>query len=648
MIPVAGARVLVTGIAATIRPMVHLATARAAAATAIGLTLVAAAIDSPTAAPPGDAARPQITEHRIEISLEPGSLRGTAELVADRLPAATLDLILGRGFRIEAAWQLSPSGAARELAVSAPANGLPERWRLEGLSPVEAKALVRVSWTGSPPVGVASRLDASGAFLAAGAGWFPTVYGASSTSRFRLAVLGPASWRVASAGRLEVDEILDERSRRSVFNASEQLEGLWLVAAARELTTREHRGIQIAMYHDQQASRTLVQRWLLATAGFIDRFTSRIGPYPSGRVSLFEWPSSLHTSGPSLLLLTPAVLSRAESLRAPLAHALLHQWWGHGVYLQREGGDWSEGLTSYMAEHALAREQSPPTDEALRREWLRVYSVHTSDEVTADAQQAVAGEEPALAGLAQPIDAQHQPLLRAKAAMVFHMLRREVGEQAFDEALRMLYAERRHRRASWSHLQRAFERAARRDLDRFFDLWLKVAGAPQLRIDEATAISLDGQHELRLRLETPGPWQFEVPFEVFGAAGERQRRAARLEDGHLQTVVRVAFSPRRLTIDPEADLLRRIDPAELAWTVGDILSGTPDLAVLGTSRGERNLAAGRNLARSLGVPARGILLDRELTSDNLRRAPRISLIGRPASQSSAERVLAMPDGARLG
>ncbi|UCF69000.1 MAG: hypothetical protein JSV80_06875, partial [Acidobacteriota bacterium] len=46
--------------------------------------------------------------------------------------------------------------------------------------------------------------------------------------------------------------------------------------------------------------------------------------------------------------------------------------------------------------------------------------------------------------------------------------------------------------------------------------------------------------------------------------------------------------------------------------------------------------------------ARGILLDRELTAEHLRRARRIWLIGRPAAQSAAERVLALPDGARLG
>ena len=38
-------------------------------------------------------------------------------------------------------------------------------------------------------------------------------------------------------------------------------------------------------------------------------------------------------------------------------HEILHNWWGNGVYVDWEEGNWCEGLTSYGADHAAKEEQ---------------------------------------------------------------------------------------------------------------------------------------------------------------------------------------------------------------------------------------------------------------------------------------------------
>src|SRR3989441_11398416 len=51
-----------------------------------------------------------------------------------------------------------------------------------------------------------------------------------------------------------------------------------------------------------------------------------------------------------------------------------------------------------------------------------------------------------------------------KAAMVFHMLRREIGDDRFFAALRTLVAEYGGRRIGWRGLEGLFGRASSRDL----------------------------------------------------------------------------------------------------------------------------------------------------------------------------------------
>src|SRR5437879_13259484 len=64
-----------------------------------------------------------------------------------------------------------------------------------------------------------------------------------------------------------------------------------------------------------------------------------------------------------------------------------------------------------------------------------------------------------------------------KAAMVFHMLRREIGDARFFAALRTLVAEYGGRRIGWRELEALFSRVASRDLRPFLARWIERAGA---------------------------------------------------------------------------------------------------------------------------------------------------------------------------
>ena len=80
----------------------------------------------------------------------------------------------------------------------------------------------------------------------------------------------------------------------------------------------------------------------------------------------------------------------------------------------------------------------------------------------------------------------HSPATEAvgygKALMLFHMMRREIGDAAFVKGLRALYTAKKFQRASFDDLQHVFAAASGKSLDASFTPWVARAGAPRLRV----------------------------------------------------------------------------------------------------------------------------------------------------------------------
>ncbi len=73
-------------------------------------------------------------------------------------------------------------------------------------------------------------------------------------------------------------------------------------------------------------------------------------------------------------------------------------------------------------------------------------------------------------------------ILYNKSAVVLHMLRRFIGDEAFFAGLRRFYAEWRFRKAGTDDLQAAFEAGTPLKLDRFFEQWIRGFTMPRIHL----------------------------------------------------------------------------------------------------------------------------------------------------------------------
>jgi aminopeptidase N len=229
-------------------------------------------------------------------------------------------------------------------------------------------------------------------------------------------------------------------------------------------------------------------------------------------------------------------------------------------------GNWSEGMATYFSNHLLQEEKG--LGWQCRRRILSGYQTHTEGH-----------QEFPLRKFAERFDDPSRVIGYGKAAMVLHMLRRQVGDGSFYEALRSFFKTHRFAVASWDDLRRSFEAQSRKDLSWFFHQWLDDTGQPQIKIDQAD-LKKDGEGTIvNLALSQNGRGKrLSLPVRFSGPQGSRSFQVD-LSRKTETFSFRLDFQPEKVIIDENYDVFRKLSPAENPPTLERLLSAR-DLIVV--------------------------------------------------------------------
>ena len=150
-----------------------------------------------------------------------------------------------------------------------------------------------------------------------------------------------------------------------------------------------------------------------------------------------------------------------------------------------------------------------------------------------------------------------------KAAMLFVMLRDQIGEKAFRQGIRDFWAKNQFRVASWQELQVAFESASGQDLKTFFAGWLDASGAPKLEARDALVRPTGNRYRLDLVINQQGaPRISRLPIEV-SAGSKRETRWISLKQANEKVSLDLDFRPQLVRLDPDIRLWRQLDAQEM-------------------------------------------------------------------------------------
>jgi hypothetical protein len=569
--------------------------------------------------------------HELRVRIEPAAatLAGEARLAIPATGAA-LRVRLAESLELTGArWLVPGDERPVEAGLEGPADAALRTWVVD--VPTGASGTLAVAWEGTLPSAAAATADAGHLLLEPSDGWYP-LFG-DHPAGFDLVAELPEGWQIVSEALPVPGPTESGQALETVF----PVPGLHLVAGRWEEEPAGADGPVTILGTGEPNSarvRTLRHRAARAWRGL----EQSLGSAPAPRLRVVVLPVAAPRLAPTLAVLPPARLDELADAAA-LRELLLWAWWGGGVYPAADGEDWTAGLRAYLAE-LLAPER--PDEAALRParwRWLVLYAeaVRAGALPGADRGEAAAGSL-AAAGAT------------ARQAMIFHMLRRQVGPRTFSAALRRLGRVHVGQPTGWNELGALFNGTARQQLNWFFEQWFGRAGAPMLSLDDISVTPLADRRLVRVAVGTGGAWRLSIPLRITTVTGE-QASTTGLSDpsaGEAMLQLRVDSDPALISVDPGLDLLRLLGGEELPPALAPLASAPADLVLVGEARDPTLQRAARALGARLGAGAARVRAASDAVPDELAAARRVWLLGR-AERETLERLgIELPPGVQLG
>jgi aminopeptidase N len=337
-----------------------------------------------------------------------------------------------------------------------------------------------------PGIRVAS-INKDGAYLLLPARWFPLTNFPSNryTATFRLNV--PDSFAVAGTGKSPAPTPTPAKNAAEggrllyTFECKNLAPHGTFVAGSLQLNPKQAEGINVAVYAPRAASAN-AQAFAESVARSAIIFSDMFGPIPDPTFTVIQIPDGTFRdfAAPGVLLLSQRIWDPKASDRT-IARLVASQWWGIQVLPATPGDVWiSDSLARYS--EALYAEQNSGKEAGLRAvDEFAVGALMYED-------AAPVGQAARLA----PYSPDYRSVVVNKGAMLFHMLRAQMGDAAFKTALREFYfnfAEKTARVEDFENIADKRARAAVKppqeppNLRGFFAQWLNSTGVPEFSLE---------------------------------------------------------------------------------------------------------------------------------------------------------------------
>ena len=142
-----------------------------------------------------------------------------------------------------------------------------------------------------------------------------------------------------------------------------------------------------------------------------------------------------------------------------------------------------------------------------------------------------------------------------KGSWVLHMLRHEIGDDAFWKGYRAYYQKYQGSNALTADLQKVMEEASGKSLGTFFKQWVFQAGQPELKVDWKYDA---GKKELEVSVQQLQATPFSFPLDVHLLDENKKlvlEKTLPISKSQEQFRIPLASAPKDLKLDPKAYLL---------------------------------------------------------------------------------------------
>ncbi|HEY4051827.1 MAG TPA: M1 family aminopeptidase [Acidobacteriaceae bacterium] len=298
-----------------------------------------------------------------------------------------------------------------------------------------------------------------------------------------------------------------------------------------------------------------------------DFFTGTFGPPESARLNIVELPDDTVPAywAPEIAAIAGARIADRSNYRL-LANTMAHQWWGSQVSPLTLNDAWITNGMSRYSEMMYVEELAGQTA-------LQTAVVDVSAGALAYDTIPLTS-----AGRLDPFSPEFQSMTLEKGALVFHMLRWEIGDDNFKKTLKAMLSQYADKSIRTSDVEKVAEAESQQQLTPFFAQWLDGTGAPQFT-NKYTVYRLGNNKGFRTIGEIQQDLDlFNMPVDLrVETEGKTENKRVDVVGSDSQYVVDTFGRPRHIIIDPD----------------NRVLKNTPDLQVrIAILRGQQLVAQG--------------------------------------------------------
>ena len=298
-----------------------------------------------------------------------------------------------------------------------------------------------------------------------------------------------------------------------------------------------------------------------------DFFTGSFGAPETSHLNVVELPDGTLPAvwAPELAAIPGSRAGDKSSVRL-LANTIARQWWGSEVSPRTLNDAW---ITNGMARYGELMYVEDESGKSALQTAIQDVSAGALAYDTIPLSSA---------GRLNPFSPEFQSMTLEKGAMIFHMLRWEVGDKAFLATLKGALSQYTGTGMRSSEFVKVAEAQSQQQLTAFFAQWADGIGAPQFT-DKYAVYRLGNNKGFRTIGEIGQNLDlFRMPVELrIETDGKTETKKIEVVGRDTQFVVDTFGRPRRISIDPQN------------W----VLKSTPDLQVrIAILKGQQLVAQG--------------------------------------------------------
>lgn len=405
-------------------------------------------------------------------------------------------------------------------------------------------------------------------FILSGSDFFyPVEINSKRRVAFDMEVSLPESWESVSQGKRE--KLKAENGREVVrWNSEFPSEDIFLIGNRYKVYEEKYGEIFLYAFLLQDEA-GLANKYIQTAKYYVDFYGKLFGPYPYSKFALVENMKQTGYGMPSFTLMGSRIIRFPFILHSSYPHEILHNWWGNGVFADSGSGNWSEGLTAYMADHLLMEIKGKGSQ--YRFQEMLKYLSYVNDTNEFPIKEFSCRDSMA-----------SQAIGYSKLLMVFHMLRTELGDKVFLKSLKKYFKSFRRRYAGFREMQKTFETISGKNLDWFFKQWVERKGSPKFELSEASYLPNPGRYDLFLEIKQSEPaYRLKLPLAIWTEDnGFPEIRYLNLDQTRKKFHLNINKKPQAVRLDPYNEVFRRLSMNEVPASIGQAFGATEAAIVL--------------------------------------------------------------------